>query len=89
MWGRSITGQLLVSLGKIKKYSSIQISGILSQTIHSELDALLPPGHNYTTYIAASYVKWVEAAGARAVPIIVENEISTNEYYTKVGNSFS
>jgi len=60
------------------------IIGILSQTIHSELDALLPPGHNYTTYIAASYVKWVEAAGARAVPIIVENEISTNEYYSKV-----
>eukprot|EP00092_Neocalanus_flemingeri_P016060 GFUD01017384.1.p1 GENE.GFUD01017384.1~~GFUD01017384.1.p1 ORF type:complete len:323 (+),score=84.53 GFUD01017384.1:84-1052(+) len=60
------------------------IIGIISQTIHPELDALLPPGHNYTTYIASSYVKWVEAAGARAVPIIVENEISSTEYYTKL-----
>ena len=28
---------------------------------------MLPPGHNYTTYLAASYVKWVEGAGAMQV----------------------
>merc|ERR1712013_26179 len=60
------------------------IIGIVSQTIHPELDAILPPGHNYTTYIASSYIKWVEAAGARAVPVIVENEVTSEEYYQKL-----
>eukprot|EP00090_Calanus_glacialis_P045280 TRINITY_DN8294_c0_g1_i1.p1 TRINITY_DN8294_c0_g1~~TRINITY_DN8294_c0_g1_i1.p1 ORF type:complete len:323 (-),score=87.85 TRINITY_DN8294_c0_g1_i1:89-1057(-) len=63
------------------------IIGIVSQTIHPELDAILPPGHNYTTYIASSYIKWVEAAGARAVPVIVENEITSPEYYQKLFSS--
>ena len=45
--------------------------GILSQGITSSLDEMLPAGHNFTTYIGAAYVKWVEAAGARAVPIDV------------------
>ena len=57
------------------------IPGILSQGISSSLDDMLPEGHNFTTYIAASYVKWVEAAGARAVPIIVNGD---TEYYEKV-----
>jgi len=65
------------------------IIGILSQTIHSDLDAMLPAGHNYTTYIASSYVKWVEGAGARAVPVIVENEISTPEYFEKMFSSLN
>ena len=63
--------------------------GIVSQTIHPELDAILPPGHNYTTYIASSYIKWVEAAGARAVPVIVENEITSEEYYLKVSSALA
>jgi len=57
------------------------IIGILSQGISSSLDDMLPEGHNYSTYIAASYVKWVEAAGARAVPIIVNGD---TEYYDKM-----
>ena len=44
----------------------------------------MPEGHNFTTYIAASYVKWVEAAGARVVPIVVNSEADNLEYYTKV-----
>jgi len=60
------------------------IIGIISQTIHPELDAILPPGHNFTTYIASSYIKWVEGAGARAVPVIVENEITSEEYFQKL-----
>jgi len=65
------------------------IIGIVSQTIHPELDAMLPPGHNYTTYIASSYIKWVEAAGARAVPVIVENEITSPEYFAKLFSSIN
>lgn len=47
------------------------IIGILSQELDPELDALLPVGHNYTSYIAGSYVQWVEAGGARVVPVII------------------
>ena len=45
---------------------------------------MLPPGHNYTTYLAASYVKWVEGAGARAVPIIVSDNEDNLDYYDQV-----
>ena len=45
---------------------------------------MLPPGHNYTTYLAASYVKWVEGAGARAVPIIVSDNVDNLDYYDQV-----
>ena len=58
--------------------------GILSQGIPSSLDAMLPPGHNYTTYLAASYVKWVEGAGARAAPIIVSDNEDNLDYYDQV-----
>ena len=58
--------------------------GILSQGIPSSLDAMLPPGHNYTTYLAASYVKWVESAGARAAPIIVSDNEDNLDYYDQV-----
>ena len=58
--------------------------GILSQRISRGLDTVLPPGHNYTTYLAASYVKWVEGAGARAVPIIVSDNEDNLDYYDQV-----
>jgi len=60
------------------------IIGILSQGITDSLDSILPPGHNFTTYIAASYVKWVEGAGARAVPIVVNSDPSNLEYYVEM-----
>ena len=41
----------------------------------------LPGDFNFTSYIATSYVKWVEAGGARAVPVIVGR---SEEYYTEV-----
>merc|ERR1712123_481961 len=75
-----------LSVGEVNKRPII---GIVSQTIHPELDAMLPPGHNYTTYIASSYIKWVEAAGARAVPVIVENEITSPEYFAKLFSSIN
>ena len=67
--------------------SCVTCPGILSQRISRGLDAVLPPGHNFTTYVAASYVKWVEGAGARAAPIVVNNydEVADLEYYDQVG----
>ena len=67
--------------------AGVPCPGILSQRISRGLDAVLPPGHNFTTYVAASYVKWVEGAGARAAPIVVNNydEVADLEYYDQVG----
>ncbi|KAL4707705.1 hypothetical protein ACJJTC_014886 [Scirpophaga incertulas] len=56
------------------------IVGILSQEqslyLHSKY-----PEENYTSYIAASYVKHVEAAGARVVPILIGKQ---REYYREL-----
>lgn len=40
--------------------------GILSQELPRTLASISP---NRTSYIAASYVKWIEGQGARVVPI--------------------
>jgi len=62
------------------------IIGILSQEMDSELDRLLPLAHNYTSYIAGSYVQWVEAGGARVVPIIIGK---SQDYYEDLFRSLN
>jgi len=57
------------------------VIGILSQGIPHNLDPLLPPVHNFSSYIAASYVKYLESAGARVVPVIVGR---SQEYYEEL-----
>ena len=59
------------------------MTGILSQEMDPVLDTLLPSGHNYTSYIAGSYVQWVEAGGARVVPVVIGKE---KEYYKEVSS---
>lgn len=49
------------------QYSSDIISGILTQEISYALNKTYPG--KYNSYIAASYVKYVESAGAQVVPI--------------------
>jgi hypothetical protein len=39
--------------------------------------------HGLGTYIAASYVKWIEAAGGRVVPLIA----GSNQNFTQVCTS--
>jgi len=39
---------------------------------------------NYTSYIAASYVKYLESAGARVVPILTYQD---DDYYTRIADS--
>ena len=84
---RPIIGK--VTIDRIDRMIKCKIPavGILSQRLPSSLDEMLPEGHNFTTYIAASYVKWAEAAGARVVPIVVRSDPSNLEYYTKVGRT--
>jgi len=63
------------------QYNDRPIIGVLSQELDDWLLAKLPPHHNYTAYIASSYVKWVEAGGARAVPVIIGK---SKEYYEQL-----
>ncbi|CAL4100204.1 unnamed protein product, partial [Meganyctiphanes norvegica] len=41
---------------------------------------------NYTSYIAASYVKYLESAGARVVPILTHQD---DDYYTTIADSIN
>jgi len=63
------------------EYNDRPIIGVLSQELDDWLASKLPPNHNYTAYIASSYIKWVEAGGARAVPVIIGK---SREYYEQL-----
>ncbi|KAL1422952.1 hypothetical protein MTO96_021546 [Rhipicephalus appendiculatus] len=56
------------------------IAGIIAQHLYSR--TFSPNRTN--TYIAASYVKYIEASGGRVVPIFVDQ---TKDYYKKLFNS--
>ncbi|XP_069992199.1 gamma-glutamyl hydrolase [Penaeus vannamei] len=63
------------------------IIGILSQ---HPLDSILEglEDKNYTSYIAASYVKHLESAGARVVPILINQDDAYYENLAKHLNGF-
>ena len=58
------------------------IVGILSQELSSSLEPWY--GENYTSYIGAAYVKYIEQAGARVVPVLINQ---TDEYYDTIFKS--
>uniref|UniRef100_A0A2P2I7W6 folate gamma-glutamyl hydrolase n=1 Tax=Hirondellea gigas TaxID=1518452 RepID=A0A2P2I7W6_9CRUS len=63
------------------------IIGILSQEPGRKMRRALEENNlTYTSYIAASYVKSVEGAGARAVPILINQP---DEYYKKLVRSLN
>jgi len=62
------------------------IIGVLTQELDPVLTNKLPPGHKYTSYLAASYVQWVQAGGARVVPVIIGRE---KEYYEELFKSIN
>jgi gamma-glutamyl hydrolase len=51
------------------------IIGVLSQQLSSKMKPKYP---EFDSYIAASYIKWIESGGARAVPIWIDKPA---EYY--------
>ncbi|CAL8123308.1 unnamed protein product [Orchesella dallaii] len=59
------------------------IIGIVSQEVYNKSDYSLPPT---SSYIAASYVKYVEGAGARVVPILVDQD---EAYLRRIFNSIN
>ena len=56
------------------------IIGILAQ----ECQPYFSPELCNTSYIAASYVKHIEAGGARVVPVLIDQE---DDYYQRIFNS--
>merc|ERR1712117_1336 len=62
------------------------VIGILTQELDASLISRLPKDHNYTSYLAASYVQWVMAGGARVVPVIIGQD---QQYYQQLFNSLN
>lgn len=60
------------------------IIGILAQELSDYMSNKYPGNH--TSYIAASYIKYVEGGGARAVPIMINQ---TESYYENLMNSIN
>ena len=58
------------------------IIGILAQELSSSLEPWY--GDNYTSYIGAAYVKYVEQAGARVVPVLINQD---DDYYDTIFKS--
>jgi len=59
------------------------IIGVLSQELTDSIAVVFPDKHSY---IAASYIKYIEGAGARAVPILIDQP---EEYYVKMFQSIN
>ena len=57
------------------------IIGILAQELSSSLEPWYP---DKTSYIGAAYVKYIEQAGARVVPVLINQ---TEEYYDTIFRS--
>ncbi|KAF2355021.1 Peptidase C26 [Trinorchestia longiramus] len=64
------------------------VIGILTQEPGNSLKKALIKHNmkNYSSYVAASYVKSMESAGARVVPIMINED---QEYYEKLGSSLN
>ncbi|VEN44718.1 unnamed protein product, partial [Callosobruchus maculatus] len=60
--------------------TDIPIIGILSQETHILKNYI---GENHHSFIVASYVKFLESAGARVIPIWIGKD---DDYYTHVLN---
>ncbi|KAI4470280.1 protease family c26 gamma-glutamyl hydrolase [Holotrichia oblita] len=75
---RRSTNEVLQTLGN----TDVPIIGILSQETFS-VNSLFP-GISYDSFIAASYVKYLESAGARVVPIMIGKN---KEYYKELINN--
>nr|ALS04696.1 gamma-glutamyl hydrolase [Pseudodiaptomus poplesia] len=61
-----ITLLCILTSQNVLAQNAAPVIGIISQPISHSLDYLSPGG----TYIAASYVKWIESVGGRVVPLI-------------------
>merc|ERR1719228_2905166 len=82
--------QLLILSFTFLSFQQVQgtdrpIIGIVTQWYRDGAFPNLAEADNHTSFLSASYVKWIEAAGARVVPVIIniEDEDFT-EYFEEV-----
>ncbi|XP_013172012.1 PREDICTED: gamma-glutamyl hydrolase A-like [Papilio xuthus] len=73
-------GAVIVRLDEETSINERPIIGVLSQEQSFYLHGKYPE-ENYTSYIAASYVKDIEASGARVVPILIGKD---RQYYRDI-----
>merc|ERR1712130_322512 len=78
---------LLLLLGGLVSATDRPIIGVVSQWYRPNYFPGLLEAENHTSYIAASYVKWLEAAGAQVVPVIIS--IDDNEDLTEYFQVFA
>jgi len=71
------------ALDEKDELNSRPIIGILAQELSRSLSEAYQ-AYNYTSYIGAAYVKYVESAGARVVPVLINQD---DEYYEMIFNS--
>lgn len=64
--GNHVYGKVLVESDEVTAQNDMPIVGVLAQEISYHLSQHFD---EYTSFIAASYVKFVEGGGARVVPI--------------------
>jgi len=72
LYGLTFAAALCVATCIDGNFNDRPIIGILTQPLSVELlaeDDGIAPGYNNRTYIAASYVKFAESAGARVIPL--------------------
>ncbi|XP_043199245.1 gamma-glutamyl hydrolase-like [Amphibalanus amphitrite] len=72
-----LSALVLLSLGSLVAGHDRPIIGILAQETTPDIDGFFPE-LNYTSYVQASYVQFVEAAGARAAPVFIHR---SQQYY--------
>jgi gamma-glutamyl hydrolase len=67
---------LVIAISDVSSKENYEpIIGMLSQRLSSTMKPRFPDSDSY---IAASYIKWAESGGARAVPIWIDK---STEYY--------
>lgn len=75
--------EAFVGTGEDAQDNERPIVGILAQAISHSLEDVFAD-MNFTSYIGAAYVKFMESSGARVVPVLINQ---TDEYYEMIFNS--
>ena len=77
----NISQSIIAERVKNEELNYRPIVGILAQEMSHSLEPWFP---NSTSYIGAAYVKYIEQAGARVVPVLINQP---EEYYEIIFNS--
>lgn len=65
------------------------VIGVLTQDLSPSMFPTLPGIEDYSSWIVASNVKWLEAGGVQVVPIIVNGSIDQTDYFREMFSSLN